>query len=101
MSIEGLGELGLLDRIKPYLASGAGGDDAAVTADATGFVVVTTDMFVDGVHFGLGWMTAEGVGWRSLALARGDRAAHGAEPRWSLASIDPRTPWRLEPVPGL
>ena len=44
MTIEGLGELGLLERIKPYLAAGAGGDDAAVLADATGFVVASTGL---------------------------------------------------------
>ena len=101
MSIEGLGELGLLDRIKPYLASGAGGDDAAVTADATGFVVASTDMFVEGVHFDLGWMTAEDVGWRSLALALGDLAAKGAEPQWSLASIALPRSWSVDHVTAL
>ena len=72
MSVRGVGELGLLERIKPYLAAGAGGDDAAVIADATGFVVASTDMFVEGVHFDLDWMPADDVGWRSLALALGD-----------------------------
>ena len=87
MSIQGVGELGLLNRIKPYLATGAGTDDAAVIADATGFVVASSDMFVEGVHFDLGWMSAEDVGWRSLALALGDLAAKGAEPAWALASV--------------
>ena len=80
MTIDGLGELGLLERIKPYLSSGAGGDDAAVIADATGFVVASTDTFVEGVHYDFDWMTAEDVGWRALALALGDLAAKGAQP---------------------
>ena len=93
MTLEGIGELGLLERIKPYLSAGAGGDDAAVIADATGFVVASTDMFVEGVHFDFGWMSAEDVGWRSLALALGDLAAKGAQPLWALTSIAMPNRW--------
>lgn len=101
MNVGGVGELGLIARLKPYLSSGAGGDDAAVIADATGFVVASTDMFVEGVHFDLAWMTPEDVGWRSLALALGDLAAKGADPAWALASIAlPRT-WPLQRLDGI
>lgn len=101
MSVQGLGELGLLDRIKPYLSPGAGGDDAAVIADATGFVVASTDMFVEGIHFDLDWMSAEDVGWRSLALALGDLAAKGAEPLWALASVGMPKQWTVDHLTGI
>jgi len=101
MSVHGIGELGLLERIKPYLASTAGVDDAAVIADATGFVVASTDMFVEGVHFDFGWMTAEDAGWRSLALALGDLAAKGAEPLWSLAAVAMPKHWTVAHLTGL
>ena len=101
MTLEGIGELGLLERIKPYLAAGAGGDDAAVIADATGFVVASTDMFVEGVHFDFGWMSAEDVGWRSLALALGDLAAKGAQPLWALTSIAMPNHWTVERLTSL
>jgi thiamine-monophosphate kinase len=101
MSVEGVGELGLLARIKPYLAAAAGGDDAAVIADATGFVVVSTDMFVEGVHFDLAWMSAEDIGWRSLALALGDLAAKGADPAWALAGVAMPRHWSVEHLEGL
>ena len=101
MTLEGIGELGLLERIKPYLAAGAGGDDAAVIADATGFVVASTDMFVEGVHFDFGWMSAEDVGWRSLALALGDLAAKGAQPLWALTSIAMPNRWTVERLTSL
>ena len=101
MTLEGIGELGLLERIKPYLSAGAGGDDAAVIADATGFVVASTDMFVEGVHFDFGWMSAEDVGWRSLALALGDLAAKGAQPLWALTSIAMPNRWTVERLTSL
>ena len=101
MTLEGIGELGLLERIKPYLSAGAGGDDAAVIADATGFVVASTDMFVENVHFDFGWMSAEDVGWRSLALALGDLAAKGAQPLWALTSMAMPNRWTVERLTSL
>ena len=101
MNIAGQGELALLERIKPYLAAGATGDDAAVVADATGFLVVSTDMYVEGVHFDLDWMTSQDAGWRSLALALGDLAAKGAEPAWVLSSVAMPKTWSVGALTGL
>jgi thiamine-monophosphate kinase len=101
VSVYGEGELGLLERIKPFLAAGATGDDAAVIGDASGFIVVSTDMYVEGVHFDLGWMTAEDAGWRSLALALGDLAAKGADPAWALVSVALPRSWKVETLTGL
>jgi thiamine-monophosphate kinase len=101
VNIYGEGELGLLERIKPFLAPGATGDDAAVIGEASGFIVVSTDMYVEGVHFDLGWMTAEDAGWRSLALALGDLAAKGADPAWALVSLALPRSWTVESLTGL
>ena len=101
MTIKGLGELGLLELIKPYLAAGVGGDDAAVFEDGDGYLVASTDMFVEGVHFDLGWMSPEDVGWRSIALALGDLAAEGATPAWALVSVAVPPTWSQETVTGI
>ena len=101
MKIKGLGEFGLLERIKPYLSAHAGQDDAAVLEDAASFIVASCDMFVEGVHFDLGWMRAEDAGWRSLALALGDLAAKGATPWWALTSIALPNAWAVESLTGL
>ncbi|HEV2028601.1 MAG TPA: thiamine-phosphate kinase [Candidatus Dormibacteraeota bacterium] len=102
MKIKGLGEFGLLEKIKPYLAAQAGQDDAAVLDDgAGGFTVASCDMFVEGVHFDLGWMSAQDAGWRSLALSLGDLAAKGATPSWALTSIAIPNAWAVESLTGL
>src|ERR1700694_487819 len=101
MKVEGLGEFGLLERIKPFLSPQAGQDDAALLEDGEGFTVASCDMFVEGVHFDLGWMSAEDAGWRSLALALGDLAAKGATPWWSLTSISIPKSWAVENLTGL
>lgn len=101
MKVEGFGEFGLLAQIKPYLANQAGRDDAAVIADEEGFTVASCDMFVEGVHFDLGWMSAHDAGWRSLALALGDLAAKGAAPAWALTSIAIPGAWAVENLTGI
>src|SRR5262249_8796032 len=94
-------ELGLLERIRPYLGRGAGGDDAAVIHDGHHYVVASVDVFVEGVHFDLEWMSPEDAGWRALALALGDLAAKGARPRWALGSLALPPTWNVEAVTEL
>src|ERR1700737_1953174 len=107
MKVEGLGEFGLLEKIKQYLAPAkaievpAGADDAAVIAESEGFTVASSDMFVEGIHFDLGWMSAQDAGWRSLALALGDLAAKGGTPTWALTSIAIPNTWMVENLIGL
>jgi thiamine-monophosphate kinase len=100
--VQGLGEFGLLERIKPYIGGHAAEDDAAVLDDGHGgFTVASCDMFVEGVHFDLSWMSPADAGWRSLALALGDLAAKGAEPSWALASIAIPKTWPVGNLTGL
>lgn len=101
MKVRGVGELGLLAKIKPYLDAQAGGDDAAVIAEAGGFTVASCDMFVENVHFDLTWMSAQDAGWRSLALALGDLAAKGAAPGWALVSLAMPPAWDVDRLTGL
>jgi thiamine-monophosphate kinase len=101
MSVKGIGELAILERIKPYLATGATGDDASVIGEAGGIVVASCDMFVEGVHFDLGWMSAEDAGWRAVALSVGDLAAKGAQPAWALVSLALPTRWDVDRVARL
>ena len=100
-TIGGTGELELLALIKKFLGAEAGGDDAAVLAEMGPFTIASTDMAVEGVHFDLGWMTAEDAGWRALALALGDLAAKGASPTWALTSVAVPRSWKVDDFVGL
>jgi thiamine-monophosphate kinase len=95
-AVGGRGELDLLRLIKPYLGDEAGGDDAATWSDAGAFTVASTDMYVEGVHFDLAWMSAEDAGWRAMALALGDLAAKGAQPVWALTSVAAPKSWGVD-----
>jgi thiamine-monophosphate kinase len=106
VKVEGTGELELLKRIMPYLATQgfeipAGEDDTAVWSDHGSYTVASCDLAVEGVHFDLGWMTAEDAGWRALALALGDLAAKGATPAWALTSVAVPKTWQVEDFVGL
>jgi len=100
-TIAGAGEGRLLELIKPYLSRQAGGDDAALLDPVDDYLVVSTDMAVEGVHFDLAWMRAEDAGWRALAFALGDLAAKGAYPRWALSSVAVPRSWKLDDFVGL
>lgn len=89
ISVQALGEQGLLKRLQQFCPGEIIGDDAAVLVTAPGkSLVVTTDVLVDGVHFAAGFgpragtqtMSPEDVGWRAAAANLSDLAAMGASP---------------------
>ncbi len=105
--LDRLGEAALIKALLPHLAHdglvvGPGADDAAVWIEpGGGFTVASCDASVEGVHFDLGWMTPEEVGWQALALALGDLAAKGAEPTFGLAALAAPGGWDSERVLGI
>ncbi len=111
MKLEGLGELELLRRIKPYLTTTgyqvvAGEDDAAVWPSLDpdspqDYVVASCDSSVEGVHFDLSWMEPADVGHRALGLALGDLAAKGASPKYILVSLAAPRSWEVETVTAI
>jgi len=64
------------------------GDDAAVLEVSRGQeLLVTTDLFVEGVHFRREWLPAAAAGRRALCRALSDIAAMGGEPRFAFLSL--------------
>jgi thiamine-monophosphate kinase len=92
-TVSSLGEHALIARITgrlampPWVVVGPG-DDAAVLQPVRGACdVLTTDALVEGIHFDLGFVPADAVGHRALAVNLSDLAAMGAEPRAALLSL--------------
>ena len=108
---ETLGDLGEFELIRrlvgvapvPTDATAAGqlvlgsGDDAAVMRPRPGHdLVVTTDTFVDRVHFRRDWIDAPQLGARLAEANLSDLAAMAAEPRWALVSLGARREHAVE-----
>ncbi|MER5704821.1 thiamine-phosphate kinase [Micromonospora sp. NPDC002296] len=110
MSVAGVGEFGLIDRVTARLPQGAAcllgpGDDAAVLVAPDARVVASTDVLVEGRHFRRDWSSARDVGHRAAAANLADIAAMGGTPTALLvalcmpADLDPT--WAEELADGL
>ncbi|AVH73548.1 thiamine-phosphate kinase [Nostoc sp. 'Lobaria pulmonaria (5183) cyanobiont'] len=79
--VKDIGEQGLLERLQRFCPPEIIGDDAAVLETAPGqFLVVTTDVLVDGIHFSNLTTSPEDAGWRAVTANLSDLAAMGASP---------------------
>jgi thiamine-monophosphate kinase len=63
------------------------GDDCALLPEGDGFLALSTDVSVEGVHFTLEWIDLEEAGWRATAAALSDLAAEGATPLGVLSTV--------------
>ncbi len=86
MKLSDLGENGLLALIRDWTESGSPavllgpGDDAAILAPVPGReIVVSTDAWVDGVHFSRDYLEPDEIGHRAMAGSLSDLAGMGAQ----------------------
>jgi thiamine-monophosphate kinase len=88
-----IGELSLLDRIRKDFPQKAGniavgiGDDAAVIKPSNKYLLVTTDMMVEGVHFDLRFMTPFQLGFKLISVNVSDIFAMGGKPFYCLLNV--------------
>ncbi|MFG3696406.1 thiamine-phosphate kinase [Micromonospora sp. NPDC047620] len=92
MSVAGVGEFGLIDRVTARLSYGSTvllgpGDDAAVVAAPDARVAASTDVLVEGRHFRRDWCSARDVGHRAAAANLADIVAMGARPTALLVAL--------------
>lgn len=100
-SLAELGELAVLARLQAFCASAVGDDAYVQQLPSEKSLVVTTDVFVDGVHFSDRTMPPHALGWRAAAANLSDLAAMGATPLGITvaAALPPKTQWHwLEKV---
>lgn len=87
-----LGEFGLITRLTQMLPSTPGvvegvGDDCAVLRVSGNPLLMSSDLFVENVHFRRGLLHPEEIGWKAAAGAVSDIAAMGGAPLFSLVSL--------------
>jgi thiamine-monophosphate kinase len=81
LTIQDIGEQGLLSRLQTFCPAEIVGDDAAVLTPVSGqSLVVTTDVLIDDVHFSQRTTPPAAAGWRAAAANLSDLAAMGATP---------------------
>jgi thiamine-monophosphate kinase len=63
------------------------GDDCGLVQQEDGFLALSTDISVEGVHFRFDWITSKEVGWRATSAALSDLAAEAADPIGVLCAV--------------
>ena len=94
MKLKDVGEFGFIDRIAPYgitrparVVKGIGDDCAVMEFDGPDYLLVTTDLLVERIHFQLDWGWPELMGAKSLAIQLSDIAACGGRPLDAFISL--------------
>jgi thiamine-monophosphate kinase len=94
LTIGDLGERATIERIRacgptapPWVTIGMGDDAAVIEPARNRAEVITTDAFVEGVHFDRAYVPPAAIGHKALAVNLSDLAAMGAEPRAALLSL--------------
>lgn len=77
-------------------AAGTGDDGAVLDMPMGRQLVVSTDTFVEDVHFKRAWMSSEDIAWRAGAAAISDLAAMAAEPLAMTIALTLPESWRGE-----
>lgn len=105
-----LGEFGLIAEVVELLPQGdevvlGPGDDAAIVRAVDGYVVATTDMAVEDIHFRRDWSSAWQVGQKIAAANLADVVCMGARPTALLVAFaaPPQLPvqWALDLACGI
>lgn len=93
-TVADVGEQAIIARIRAasppppgWVAVGLGDDAAVVEGARNHLEAITTDVFVEGVHFDRRYVPASAIGHKALAVNLSDLAAMGAEPRGAVLSL--------------
>lgn len=94
MKLKEIGEFGFIDRIAPLgniraegVVKGIGDDCAVISVGGPNYLLVTTDLLIERVHFLKQWAPPELIGARALAANLSDIAACGGTPLDAFISI--------------
>lgn len=102
--ISSLGEFGLIERIKKEFSlnnpsSKLGiGDDAAVIESGNELILLSKDLFIEGIHFDLAYMPLQHLGYKVIAANVSDIAAMNGKPTQVVIGIALSNRFSLEAV---
>lgn len=87
-----LGENGIIQlfsgaELHEPVIKGIGDDCAVIRGAKDDYILLTTDMMVEGIHFEKATCPAYEIGWKSLAVNLSDIAAMGGQPEACLLAI--------------
>lgn len=107
LEINQLGEFGLIDRIRnKFGVSQANsvmgiGDDAAVIDAGADFLLLSTDMLVEGIHFDLTYVPIHHLGYKAIAVNVSDIAAMNGKAEQITVNIALSNRFSVEAVDAL
>ncbi len=90
--VSDLGEFGLIEHLTGFIKNEDPtilrdfGDDTAFIRDGDGYLLLTVDTLVEGVHF-LRRYPPEAVGWKLVSVNVSDIAAKGGKPLYGLITL--------------
>lgn len=94
MKLKDVGEFGFIERIAPLgnirsqgVVKGIGDDCAVMSLGIPEYLLLTTDLLVERVHFLMDWAPPETIGAKALAVNLSDIAACGGRPLDAFISI--------------
>lgn len=102
-----LGEFGLIDRIASQFNNQNAstvkgiGDDAAVIDAGNEYLLVSTDMLVEGIHFDLSFMPLQHLGYKAVAVNVSDIAAMNGKAEQVTVSVALSNRFSIEAVDAL
>ena len=86
MRLSQIGEDGIIEKIVEIVGNGSIGDDCASVNIDGRYLLLTTDVLVEDIHF-VREILPSAIGWKAITANVSDIVAGGGRPKWALVSL--------------